>query len=322
MDVPLLDLDADRVDLSIRELEDVPSPDRAEREPPDTMVEAEVEGGIEILADLIGDEADLHALPLAVPSSSRIGPYHPHWDKSPDTDDWGISVIVSHKHRFVFIRCRQTASTSLEIALSRLCGPDDIVTPMHPRAELLRADLGGRSVAPLLSIMSPDTRTCPLSSIVSPVGWSLPPSSSFLMPRPDHGPVDTAIQSVMDGGSASGWRNSSPRRSPSTGTHRWLARVGPPLSRWRPPVIGTSGTSRRSPGRGSSGSSTGGPAPGRASTRRAPPRELEREMGNEKPPPWREAVTAKSGAAWAPYGAFPPGSAKLEMVAGTTRPRR
>ena len=46
------------------------------------------------------------------------------------------------------------------------------------------------------------------------------------------------------------------------------------------------------------------------------------EIRNEKPPLWREAVTANSGAGSAPHGAFPPGSAKLEMADGTTRPRR
>jgi hypothetical protein len=38
--------------------------------------------------------------------------------------------------------------------------------------------------------------------------------------------------------------------------------------------------------------------------------------------PGREAVTAKSGAVCAPYGAFPPGSAMLDMAVGTRRPRR
>lgn len=53
-------------------------------------------------------------------------------------------MIVSHEHRFIFVRCRKTASTSLEIALSGICGPDDIVTPLHPRDEQLRVELGGR----------------------------------------------------------------------------------------------------------------------------------------------------------------------------------
>ena len=53
-------------------------------------------------------------------------------------------MIVSHKHRFIFLKTRKTAGTSLEIALSRLCGPDDIITPISDRDEVLRKELGGR----------------------------------------------------------------------------------------------------------------------------------------------------------------------------------
>jgi hypothetical protein len=52
-------------------------------------------------------------------------------------------VIASHAHRFVFIKTRKTAGTSLEIALSRHCGPDDIVTRISPEDEELRAAAGG-----------------------------------------------------------------------------------------------------------------------------------------------------------------------------------
>ena len=34
-------------------------------------------------------------------------------------------MIASHAHRFVFVKTRKTAGTSLEIALSRHCGPSD-----------------------------------------------------------------------------------------------------------------------------------------------------------------------------------------------------
>ena len=37
-------------------------------------------------------------------------------------------MIISHQHRFIFLRTRKTASTSLELALSAHCGPDDVVT--------------------------------------------------------------------------------------------------------------------------------------------------------------------------------------------------
>jgi hypothetical protein len=53
-------------------------------------------------------------------------------------------VILSHQYRFIYIRCRKTASTSIELALSRICGPDDILSAMLRSAhEDLRRQLGG-----------------------------------------------------------------------------------------------------------------------------------------------------------------------------------
>lgn len=42
------------------------------------------------------------------------------------------SVIVSHEHRFIFVKTRKTAGTSIEVALSALAGADAIVTPVQP----------------------------------------------------------------------------------------------------------------------------------------------------------------------------------------------
>lgn len=47
-------------------------------------------------------------------------------------------MIISHKFNFVFIKTKKTASTSIEIGLSKFCGPDDIITPISPEDELLR----------------------------------------------------------------------------------------------------------------------------------------------------------------------------------------
>ena len=52
-------------------------------------------------------------------------------------------MIVSHRWRFIFIKTRKTGGTSLEIALSTLCGPDDIITPITAADEVLRAAVGG-----------------------------------------------------------------------------------------------------------------------------------------------------------------------------------
>lgn len=39
-------------------------------------------------------------------------------------------MIVSHEHRFIFLKVRKTAGTSVEVALSRIAGDDAIVTPI------------------------------------------------------------------------------------------------------------------------------------------------------------------------------------------------
>lgn len=41
-------------------------------------------------------------------------------------------MIISHKHRFIFIKTIKTAGTSIETYLSSLCGPDDVFTPILP----------------------------------------------------------------------------------------------------------------------------------------------------------------------------------------------
>jgi len=46
-------------------------------------------------------------------------------------------MIISHKHKFIFIKTRKTAGTSLEVYLSQYCGDDDIITPFTmSKAEL------------------------------------------------------------------------------------------------------------------------------------------------------------------------------------------
>ena len=52
-------------------------------------------------------------------------------------------MIASHRHRFVFVKTRKPAGTSLEIALSRHCGPEDVITPISAADERLRRELGG-----------------------------------------------------------------------------------------------------------------------------------------------------------------------------------
>lgn len=53
-------------------------------------------------------------------------------------------MIISHEHRFIFLKTTKTAGTSMEIALSRVLGPRDVITPVSPDDEALRAAAGGR----------------------------------------------------------------------------------------------------------------------------------------------------------------------------------
>lgn len=52
-------------------------------------------------------------------------------------------MIVSHRYKFIFLKTRKTAGTSLELALSRHCGPEDVVTRVMAAGEIRRTELGG-----------------------------------------------------------------------------------------------------------------------------------------------------------------------------------
>src|SRR5262245_66480011 len=53
-------------------------------------------------------------------------------------------MIVSHAHKFIFLKTKKTAGTSIELALSELCGPDDVITPL---AEVDEAQRDGKRSA-------------------------------------------------------------------------------------------------------------------------------------------------------------------------------
>ena len=51
-------------------------------------------------------------------------------------------MIVSHEHKFIFLKTIKTAGTSIEAALAQICGPDDIITPYREASETDRKGRG------------------------------------------------------------------------------------------------------------------------------------------------------------------------------------
>jgi hypothetical protein len=54
-------------------------------------------------------------------------------------NDVSVAVmIISHEHKFIFLKTKKTAGTSIELALSGMCGPEDIIPPITETDEALR----------------------------------------------------------------------------------------------------------------------------------------------------------------------------------------
>jgi len=52
-------------------------------------------------------------------------------------------MIISHRHRFIFIKTEKTAGTSIELSLAKACGPEDVITAVvHPADRELRLSMG------------------------------------------------------------------------------------------------------------------------------------------------------------------------------------
>ena len=77
-------------------------------------------------------------------------------------------MIVSHK--FIFIKSKKTAGTSMEIALSRYCGDRDIITPIIPETKQELAEMGFKD-AQNFKLTLPDSRSMALRCgfVVAPI---------------------------------------------------------------------------------------------------------------------------------------------------------
>jgi hypothetical protein len=51
-------------------------------------------------------------------------------------------VIISHKHGFIFVKTPKTTGTSVEIALLKYCGPQDVLSCLIRKDENMRRELG------------------------------------------------------------------------------------------------------------------------------------------------------------------------------------
>lgn len=103
-------------------------------------------------------------------------------------------MILSHRYRFIFLKTNKTAGTSIEIALSRFCGPDDIITPISAADEELRRRAGGRGPQNFKVNGSPryynHMTAAELRERVSPEIWS-----SYFKFCVERNPWDRAISS-------------------------------------------------------------------------------------------------------------------------------
>ena len=55
-------------------------------------------------------------------------------------------MIIGHRHRFIFVKTRKTAGTSVELALSPFLEPGDLAMPLSPQEEKMRQVKAGVQV--------------------------------------------------------------------------------------------------------------------------------------------------------------------------------
>jgi hypothetical protein len=75
-------------------------------------------------------------------------------------------MILSHQLRLIFLKTRKTAGTSVELALSPFCGPDDVLPPLGQVDEAKREGHGARNW-----LVPPERRSW-LAPLWLKLGWN------------------------------------------------------------------------------------------------------------------------------------------------------
>lgn len=126
-------------------------------------------------------------------------------------------MILSHKHRFLFLKTRKTAGTSVECVLSAICGPDDVVTPLNREGEALRLGGGPRNYV---------LRPAPLHiRVLRALGAKRQHPDEIILN--DHEPYDRII-AKLGNGALEGYRRVTIERNPwdrQVSYYHWRKRV-------------------------------------------------------------------------------------------------
>jgi hypothetical protein len=114
------------------EIQGQQAPTRRLRELAARAVVVRVKDSSEALAASLEVAVEAEAILLVAPADVEKSAWSATSDAGESED---CDMIISHKHKFIYVKNRRVAGTSTEIFLSQVCGPDDVVTPCSLRPE-------------------------------------------------------------------------------------------------------------------------------------------------------------------------------------------